>query len=626
MIKLLHCPILTPARRLAMITSIIHPEGLDKMYNRVLSLVAESAGLEKAVAKKVFCWLAFAKAPVTVGLLYELIHMCQPDHSNLPKAAQDFRGVIGAVCGALVEFDYTIADTTIQPPSHLSCGFDGRVRFIHLSVKEYFLQMTCLSNPAMQDLVMEPPLAHLTMARETFSALLISEPASTSYAGDMLKYATLYWVKHLRDSVESPMSEELARSPDFKCAVRDFIGSLASFLGKPFAITRWIHSYYQFGKGPTNEELPFRDLKVWLDWLHSPGSITYAHSSTIRDISHLLIEFINDMAQLVEEWGAKLKSDPDLLWDETAAFMGSKFIFNSSITSVTRLASTATCHPQQSSRPLGEISTTTADGLRNLRLSTWPSKAFEEIWPSLQSFDHVRHVKDACRGWLMRCEVWDVRSKFCIGHIAVPLDACEIWLAMRQLLRQTHRGDWRTAFPMSISPTGRFVAVLRTVYSLRNVKGSVKWESVVLPIDFTKAHCDQWTGDLDTFDPTDEWKFRRCQNPALYRYSIAFSPSEQYLLFTDNPDSKYHYAVFGIYSNPKLQLGRINYSCCEDKSAVLVSTTIARFQQARFHHNVDLIVICEKAIIYLWAFRYGELIYDYNPFAEPGVLPVFLHG
>lgn len=345
MVKLLHSPILIPARRLAMITSIIHPEGLEEMYDRVLSLVSESTRLEKGVAKKVFCWLAFAKAPVTVGLLHELIHKCLPDQSDLQKAARDFRGVIGATCGALVEFDDTVADNTGQSKSNVPCGFDGRVRFIHLSVKEYFSEMTSLSNPTVHGLVMEPPMAHLAMARETLGVLLNFEPSSISCAGNMLEYAALYWVNHLQNSVATFISEDLAQTPEFKSEVRDFIGSLDCFLDKPFIITCWIHSFYQLGKEGADFAFSLRELQGWLDWLHSPGAVAYAPSTTILDISHRLVQFIKDMTRLVNEWGAKLKDNPDLLWDETAAFMCSKFIFTSSVTSVTRLAAPSNPRP-----------------------------------------------------------------------------------------------------------------------------------------------------------------------------------------------------------------------------------------------------------------------------------------
>ncbi|KAH7110138.1 hypothetical protein B0J11DRAFT_599734 [Dendryphion nanum] len=64
MIKLLRSPVLCTSRRHKIITDIIHPEGLDKMYDRVLLVIAESGTLERNTAKQIFYWLAFATRPV----------------------------------------------------------------------------------------------------------------------------------------------------------------------------------------------------------------------------------------------------------------------------------------------------------------------------------------------------------------------------------------------------------------------------------------------------------------------------------------------------------------------------------------------------------------------------------
>ena len=73
----LQCPILTPEERLRMINDVISPEGLDQMYDRIISVIEQSREMDKVAAKKVFCWPSYSRWPVSLRMLYDDI--CEGD-------------------------------------------------------------------------------------------------------------------------------------------------------------------------------------------------------------------------------------------------------------------------------------------------------------------------------------------------------------------------------------------------------------------------------------------------------------------------------------------------------------------------------------------------------------------
>lgn len=441
MIRLLHSPVLTPSRRLRTITNIVYPEGIEKMYCRILSIIVESGSLQRAAAKQIFCWLAFARMPLTIGLLYEAVHKNRLGSSaDSVKEVQAFRETISVVCGALVEFYDPASGHVEQQPLVASLGAQTGVKFIHLSVAEHFLQSHTMSDNSTGTFTMERSLANLTLALETVGALLWAEPTSSIFNSDLSKYSVLYWTKHIHASIEQGISVDLARSGEFRHTLLELFKSLSNFLENPLAITRWIYSFYKDGGSLVQGKLPCTDFKNWLHWFETSDLLEQAQSSQ-RTIQRMK-EFLHDMERLVREWHPKLHSDPDIIWDDAASFSDSIFLYKKdSSTRIKRLALIDLKRPNQSSRPLGEISASSSDGKLNFRLSIWPSKAFEERWGSLQVYDSIARVKDVSCGWSMRYEAWSIEAESCLGEIEIPLDEQEIWLAMRQMLYEKDLGN-----------------------------------------------------------------------------------------------------------------------------------------------------------------------------------------
>ncbi|KAF2874799.1 hypothetical protein BDV95DRAFT_299092 [Massariosphaeria phaeospora] len=607
MIKLLYSPTLTPAKRLSMIKEISHPEGLDQLYSRILALVSNSNRLEKAVAKQVFCWLTYEKIPTTVRLLYEVVHASQLDHTSLTTIeVQDFREMIAVVCGALVEVSGPVTPNALWNPRDILWSLNCRVRFVHLSVKEHFAQVGTSDATVSTNLIMEHGLANMTIAQQALKVIL-SPQAATTYDNDLPRYSIFFWSHHLGNCTTHDNSEQ------FRLAALDFTRLLSEFLGKPSMVMKWIHSYYHLGGAASHGQLPYQHLRVWLEWIKSTRWLPDSHS-----LLHSLDEFIQDMARLVTQWGSKLQDTPDVLWDETASFLNSRFLVNRSLTGITSLASNEPTNPSQSTKPLGDISTASNDGKLNFRLSVWPPKLFEDRWHTLKPDDSATHVRDVCSGWSFRYEVWSTEVKSCVGQIEIGLDETEIWCAMQQLLFTVDDGSWQTAFPMAISSSGYLVSILRTVYSLKLSAGKVTAKKAVLPIDFTDKHCELWSARFKHFDPKDAYFENnpiRSLYKKRYRYSLAFSPSGKYLLYFDSFFSGIgsHYAVFNITHTPDLQLHRLNYASeallgmghigySKDLLSHSRGYSESRKIDPQFHPKSDLVLVCSSRAVYVWSF------------------------
>jgi hypothetical protein len=55
MVDYLDSPALTPRKRLATIQEVIFPEGLERMYDRILALIAKRGKTERCLAGQIFC-------------------------------------------------------------------------------------------------------------------------------------------------------------------------------------------------------------------------------------------------------------------------------------------------------------------------------------------------------------------------------------------------------------------------------------------------------------------------------------------------------------------------------------------------------------------------------------------
>ena len=133
MIVFLKSPALTPKQRLRTISSINLLEGLDTIYSRMLSLIAQAPEPEIRLAMTIFTWLAGTRRSISEAELQEAL-ICERSGAD-PDEDDDFGDFCYAVvmtCGGLVE-----PSSLFQ--SHMIRG--KHFQFVHLSARNFFLDL-----------------------------------------------------------------------------------------------------------------------------------------------------------------------------------------------------------------------------------------------------------------------------------------------------------------------------------------------------------------------------------------------------------------------------------------------------------------------------------------------------
>lgn len=612
MVNYLNSPALTPAKRLETIQHVIFPEGLEKMYDRILVLIGKQGKTERNLARNIFAWLAYSKAPLTIHQLYEATYMGELNkESGASYQDASFREAIDVVCGSLVE---------CCAPKHASRNkfsltdvlnsqeYEGEfsIKFIHLSIKEHFTQIYTSPLVVSGDLpVPREPGVHFDLTRRCLQSLLSVGPQDTHQTSRFARYSVIHWVDHFSDCTKTDLHLGDSTSSTLEDTLRQFCSILSDLLENPKAITSWLSSYFTHTVSFSGQDLPLDGLNKWSNWSENlnPSS---GIAQELRNLSQPIAELSADIQELTDTWGEKLRESPGILWDEVSAFINSRFLHTDYVTKVTSLAPKATEDPLRSSRPLCTISTTSADSTVNAVLSVWPSKQYEERWRGLKSNEAISRVHDVCSNWLVRYELWNIQTKKSIVKIRVPLDEGEVWLHMRQSLYEKDLGDWSTSFPMVISNDVLCFVVLRTVfvfYVTALASSQATYQQVVLPTDFVGSHTHRWTDALTAFDPLND-KIRDLPLKWIYRdrysYSIELSPNGRYLSFVDYEVSS-NLAVFEILREGTLKLDlliniHVGFLCRNGMKTV-------------FHPWADCIFLVSETDIQLWEFRKGKVYF-----------------
>lgn len=610
MISLLWSPMLTSKSRLTIIKQVIRPEGIEQLYDRILKVIAQSKRLEKSVAREVFCWLTYSRGSVSLRLLYDAIRSVKTQDNSglqesLPFAGEtpslgQFRENLQAVCGSLLDFNH-VEDRV----GDLNGGVFATVRFVHLSVKEYFQSLDdSPSSEGHLECVPRWTQGNIRLAQVCLENIRsMSRKYSPSFQ-DLKNYATLHWADHLEDisahNIDGAQESQVYFRKDFA----DLQAALLGFLRDPYSITSWIHTLYLM-HGYGDLVPPFRSLDRWVCWLRCTRATMTGPTQSLDALMDLTSKFSADLRRLDETWGSKLQTDPTILWDEVAAFMQSDFIHSTSNTKVKLLKVDALDNNLQSSRALCEVSASSADGSLCFVLSIWPSKDYETRWSTVGGQKSLEHWKDVCSGWIARYKIWNVVTEETIGEIRIPIDEGEVWLQMRQSLYEQSYAEWKTAFPTAISPDGKLVVILRTLFAFDKPPGSsrLQWQETLIPVDFGRAHSNKWTDELRPFDPNHPLI---CGRPLqfLYRdrytYKFAFSPDGRYLAFTDKlrdtPTYEENLAIFGILGQGKLRTDRI-------ASRTFTSWLRRSELTICFHSCQGLVALCAGGQVELWNFK-----------------------
>ncbi|KAL6895108.1 hypothetical protein GGI43DRAFT_411863 [Trichoderma evansii] len=629
MMSLLRSPMLTSESRLMIIEQVIRPEGIEQLYDRILKVIAQSKRLEKSVARVVFCWLTYSRSSVSLQLLHDVLTATTDRSKVLPfvgkaRSLSQFRENLQAVCGSLIDFD--------EPYKGFE-KFDTElfttVRFVHLSVKEYF-QSFDDSAPLEGHLECVPRgnQGNSQLAQTCLQNLQLMPGQYSPSLKELKTYATLHWAGHLEDMSTHELDGSIKNRADFHKEFAGLQTALLDFLGDPFSITSWLYSLYSIhshGDFQWRLVAPLRALDRWVSWLRHIQVTTANLGQSLEALMALACRFSTDLRYMEEVWGTRIHSSPGILWDEVSAFVKSDFIYSTSNTKVRLLKPEALEDVLRSSRSLSDISASSADGLLCFVLSIWPSKDYENRWLTVGGQKSLEEWKDVCSGWIARYKIWNVSTNESLCEIKIPLNESEVWLQMRQSLYEQSQGEWKTAFPSAISPDGNSVVILRTLFAFDEPHRNSwsKWREILIAVDFGKEHSAKWTDELTPFDPNHP-RIHGRPLQFLYRnrytYEFTFSSDSRYLAFTDNMRGEAfamyeaHFAIFEIVSRGTLKADQI--------ATRIFGSNFHRNQlTVCFHPCHDLVALCIGNLIELWNFRTDPL--GVTPI-KIGNLPSFL--
>jgi ABC-type dipeptide/oligopeptide/nickel transport system ATPase component len=617
MVSYLRLPIFNPQLRLQTIRDVVIPEGLEKMYNRILDLIDGFGHTQRSIARRAFTWLLYSVEPLTSQQLQEVIIGHEKLGPQELMRHEDWQMTLMMACGGMVEVYWA--------ENQLKKGDEPYFRLIHLSAHEYLRKFRQVSHtgsfhdsiPTTQSVISAElvlsclgELENHAPAKPSSAVIGLygeSSTGRTAMLSSFTSYSYSHWVDHLAGIFTGEDIKTLRH--DHSETYSKLATSLSSFLQNPVLISAWLEAVYTiYSIKHDAHAIP----SYWVAILAEIGK--YADVVTEKEIIlsqlrkslKLIKDLSSELEALESAWGAKLLSTPAIVWDESTAFLNCHFMLESTTAKVMTLDSNKAQLRKSSLKALAQISTTTLDGRYTAVLTVWPSKIYEQSWQDIDvagSFISARHL---CRGWIATFEMFAVDKEIRrVAQLDIPLEDTEIWIQLRQSLHRD-TSSWRTSFPMAISEDAKSFVILRRLFvinSSRNLRSS-SVTSVTIPMDFSHHLEENWFADTTTTakqSPSEPTSLRWFPN--LYTYFLTFSADGHYLCFTDSHRASYVtkscLAVFEIGDSKDLNVtlvGGILYDI--------------RFRHAinsiTFHPTCDLVAIYNDGQVDIWRFRDGK--------------------
>ena len=379
-----------PEDRKKMIQSLKSPEGLDVMYLRILETIAGKRFVdEQILARHIFMWLVFRKAPLSAKELQEIITMLvrgdiEEATSTVEGTAQpvmDFENKAVVTCGSLVERRY---DGDLGHASY---------RFIHLSAFEFFLtrceapDTRCGSKVGTLKYFFPPVYeAEAQLAMSSLSYVTryapgkplsgsIFERAAQSHVETLppfLSYACLNWPSHLAASIQLLSACVKSKAAPARSEFSRLLRILSLFFEKKLAVMSWLEVIYSLGRRSDTPADIYNKLQQWCE-NSARCDIGYAEES-LECVSTTVSAFATELATLHRLWGDTLRHSPHQIWNDMTAFTPSPFFVKTSAVVVKPLVADDWKPIGLSSRPLSRISREATDGNSLATLTIWPSQ------------------------------------------------------------------------------------------------------------------------------------------------------------------------------------------------------------------------------------------------------------
>ncbi|KAI2631361.1 hypothetical protein GGS26DRAFT_92905 [Hypomontagnella submonticulosa] len=482
MVNFLRSPFLTPKQRRGMISESTLPQGLEEMYERIISLIASAGNLSVSLATNVLLWTIYAVAPMSSRHLRQALIA---NRSLPPELATEdpkyFEDSAIMACAGLIE-------RTSKSTSWNSSRDFISLQLVHRSAAEMLQRKIGHfppedANPGRNDSIILPAkwITNFQLATACLRQLLYYTP-SQPLAGTLNQrisakklasdfcftdYAAVNWMTHLQRGMES--FQESQNSPvDVDQSSSMFTKALLAFLKEPRVLSVWLESFYteEYYRGELLYKHP--PLNILDDFVRLLDGIRHAQSQPRAYVEVLTTvqEFKLDLRRMIEAWEDVLEQSPEVIWDEMTGFVEGAFFFTPSSTKISVQQAQGPSAGDISLNCLAIVSQTSSKGDIKGVLSIW-SPAFlneESFLSKLRTHDEL-DLLEFCQGWIAIYEIWHLhKSDTCAASIEIPIGAHNVLLQLQGYLDRTDGRD--IDLPLTISADALHLAILGTVYAI----------------------------------------------------------------------------------------------------------------------------------------------------------------
>lgn len=322
MVRYLECKALLPYEREDAIFAVELVEGLEAVYEKILTMLAKQFRKSQQKVEKIFALLVAAPSPPSVTQLQIALAIEPEEVTKDSRIMRNLGEDLPIICNSLVEVDK-----------------NNSVRFLHGSFRDFLTdpEQKVLTGP----FFVNENHAHLKYAILGLSHILYDIPrgpldgngrasVEVETLNDSFPFLeiALRWVYHARLSFR----ERFAYTSEHSSvqAQRQFFSLVSRFLDEKLTVTTWIEAIWSFKLSPSLDEL-VDSLSV--DGEKCPDILTLSNN-----IYGQLRKLSEDLNRLNSEWGHLLEPDPGSIWRSSmTAFTSSTFWNNPTSTTVTSL-------------------------------------------------------------------------------------------------------------------------------------------------------------------------------------------------------------------------------------------------------------------------------------------------
>ena len=331
LVDYLASPGLTKNQRRNTVENLNRLEGLDSLYSAIIrSLASRFTGEARENVQKLFQWVSCSFRPLLVSELQCAIAIPLDRSMEEGDDCEEFPKALSPMSGALLEVD-----------------FNDRVRFIHLSAREFCQGLDApiiTPSPGLERSfpAFSGPPANVYCSTACLSYLYLTvkhRPLAGSSQVSLdrpvlskqypfLDYVSQYWSKHMLEAVKSldPARHSITTQ---RKQFTELLELTAAVLGSQETITTWIESSWSFGRIPS---IISREPEVnKILYIHRSDEFVRRNINTLRKLSE-------DLARLSREWGHVLKDSPNEIWEPSiSGFLESNFWVTAKGSEVTML-------------------------------------------------------------------------------------------------------------------------------------------------------------------------------------------------------------------------------------------------------------------------------------------------